>query len=162
VPEGFGAVCPPKNERYSVNENRVVSECRAFRVIKRIDWLWPPMEADARHSNYGLSVFNFAQTPRATLSNLRNPGHLQCPTISQRPSRTPAWKTLAGVIRKCTDRPMDLTGAQLAQLLLENGFDNFSNGSVEPMTSIMRSPNHGPHEKLNRIRLGPLEEPIGG
>jgi hypothetical protein len=47
---------------------------------------------------------------------------------------------------------MDLKVAQLAQLLLESGFGNFSEGSVEssitlqagvmqPMTSIMRSPN---------------------
>ena len=34
-------------------------------------------------------VFDFAQTPRATMSNLCNPGRLQCPSISQRPVQDP-------------------------------------------------------------------------
>ena len=69
-------------------------------------------------------MFNFEQTPRATLSNLRNLGHLQCPLSPN--VRPGPRRTLAGVIRKCTDRPMDLKVAQLAQLLLESGFDNLS------------------------------------
>jgi hypothetical protein len=67
-------------------------------------------------------VFNFAQTPRATLSNL-----LGIFSVPLSPNVRPGPQLgRARVVRKCTDRPMDLKVTQLAQLLLEGGFDNFS------------------------------------
>ena len=67
-------------------------------------------------------MFNFAQTPRATLPNLRNPGVLNVP---------PSPNALAAVL----DYEINLK-AEVEIIAL--------------------------HEKLNRIRVGHLEELIGG
>ena len=47
------------------------------------------------------AVFNFAQTPHRSLSNLEKPGVFNVPPLTPTSGSGPSWKTLAGAFFRC-------------------------------------------------------------
>jgi hypothetical protein len=80
----------------TVGDAKVESDGKADKVENKVASFLAILPCDLGPHAWSARVFNFAQTPRAIMSNLRDRGRLQRPPSPNVRSRTPAGKHSPG------------------------------------------------------------------